>query len=50
MKHLIDAVTDEALCHPEDCECVVCRAASGDNPALLQLQAAYERAWRANND
>jgi hypothetical protein len=43
MLDLIDSVTNEALCHQEFCECVICRAASGDKDALRRCEAAHHR-------
>lgn len=40
----IDTLTNEALAHDFYCECVVCRAASGDKDAMKQCEAAYSRA------
>jgi hypothetical protein len=46
MTDFVDTLTNEALAHEPYCECVVCRAASGDREALKQCEAAHARALR----
>lgn len=40
---LMEAITNEALCHDDFCDCVVCRAASGDENALQECLSAHAR-------
>lgn len=37
---LTEAINSVALSHNEGCDCVACRAASGDQDALIELYAA----------
>ena len=37
LAHPLGAIASVALSHPDDCECIVCRAADGDQDAFLEL-------------
>lgn len=38
-----EAIHSTALSHPEDCGCIVCRAAAGDGNALTAVLALLEQ-------
>jgi len=40
---ITEAVNSVAIEHPEDCDCIVCKAADGDINSLVEIMAAVEQ-------